>query len=302
MRQALYSHASRHHGVVSRSEAIQLGLTRGQFDNMVRQGVLLRVAPRVYVTAGSSETWHQRARVAALSVNGLVSHRAAAALHGVDGFSKRMVEVTTDKNQRPTKCSALLHRSTQMRFADSVELSGLPVTGISRTILDLAAVVRYSKFEQSVDAVLRRGLCDWPDLYEALTLHSIQGRNGCGPLRAILDARYGDTTIPDSNFNRMVVQLLERTGLPSPVVEHEIYDERGWLAARVDLAYPRRRLAIELDSVRWHLNRRSFEQDPRRKNALTLLGWTVLTFTWSDYIDHPARLVAQVSAALCQAA
>lgn len=300
--EALFAHASQHHGVISRPEALQLGLTKGQFDNMVRRRTLRRVAPQVFVAAGSPETWHQRARVAALTVGGLISHRAAAAVHGIDGFSHRWVEVTTGKDQRPTNGPWLLHRSTQMRFADGVEVAGLPVTSLTRTVLDLAAVTSYSKFEQGVDAVLRQGLCDWPDLYAALALHSIQGRNGCGPLRSLLDARYGDKVIPDSNFNRMVVQLLERMGAPSPKVEHEVRNERGRFVARVDLAYPRVRLAIELDSVRWHLNRESFEKDPRRKNALALLGWTVLTFTWADYIDHPAQLVRQVFSALDQAA
>ena len=300
--EALYAHASAHHGVVSRAEARQLGLSRGQFDNLARKGVLRRVAPRVFVIAGSPESWHQRARVAALAVEGLVSHTAAAAVHEIDGFAPRRIEVSAGKNQRPTKFPEQLHRSTQMRFADATVVAGLPVTGLERTVLDLAAVVPYSRFERSVDAVLRQGLCDWPDLYSVLAIHSIQGRNGCGPLRRILDARYGDTTIPDSGFNRMVVQLLERMGLPSPAIEHEILDHRGRFVARVDLAYPASWLAIELDSVRWHLNRESFEQDPRRKNALILLGWTVLTFTWSDYIDQPGALVRSVSSALQQAA
>lgn len=296
--EALYEHASTYFGVVTRAEAVELGVGKGQFDNLVRRGLLRRVAPCVYVVAGSSNSWHQRARIAALAVGGLVSHSAAATVHGIDGFEPRKIEVSVAKDRRPTKCPGCLHRSTQMRFADPSEIEGLPVTGLERTVLDLAAVLPYRRFERCVDAVLRQKLCDWPDLYQVLAIHSIQGRNGCGPLRAILDARYGDEAIPDSGFNRMVVQLLVQMGLPSPVVEHEIVDQRGRFVARVDLAYPSRRLAIELDSVRWHLNRESFEQDPRRKNALMLLGWTVLTFTWSDYIDRPGELVRSVAAAM----
>lgn len=299
---ALYAHAAAHHGVVSRKEALTLGLTANQVDYLSKKGQLKRAAPRVFVVAGSPRTWQQQARVAALSVDGLVSHAAAARLHGVDGFRRAAIELTVPKSRAPRTSAEILHRSTQYRLTDPVLIDAIPATGITRTVLDLAGVISYSRFDRVVDAVLRQKLCDWPDLYAVLAIHSIQGRNGCGPLRRLLDTRYGETAIPDSAWNRMVGQLLDRHGAPTPIYEHEIFDPAGRFIARVDLAYPRQNVAIELDSVRWHLNRQSFENDPRRKNKLLLQGWTVLTFTWSDYIDRPGALVSSVSAALQQAA
>ncbi len=73
--------------------------------------------------------------------------------------------------------------------------------------------------------------------------------------------------------------------------------EPGSLLAQVDLAYPDQRVAIELDSVRWHHNQRSFVEDRRRRNRLLLAGWNVLNFTWDDYVNRPADLCAQVKAA-----
>ncbi len=93
----------------------------------------------------------------------------------------------------------------------------------------------------------------------------------------------------------MVADLLVESGLERPVMEHQICDRAGQFIAQVDLAYPSRRLAIELDSKRWHLNSEAFERDPRRRNSLAANGWTVLTFTWSDYVDHPNQLCATVA-------
>lgn len=300
--EAIFDYASTHHGVVSRAELYALGLTKNQVNHLIRMGRLTRVSPGTFVIAGSPESWHRRARVASLAVDGLVSHRAAAALHGIDGFNLRQIEVTVPKDRRPRGTTELVHRSTQMHLADPIVVEAIPVTGLARTVLDLAAVLSYTRFERVIDAVIRQELCDWLDLYEVLVLHSMKGRNGCGPLRALLDVRYGDTRVPDSAFNRLVGQLLDRAGLPSANYEYEIADHRGRFIGRVDLAYPRQRLAIELDSVRWHLNRESFEKDPRRKNRLMLAGWTVLTFTWADYVDRPAELIRSVSTALRRAA
>lgn len=299
---ALYAHAAAHHGVVSRAEALALGLSSNQVDYLARKGALVRAGPGVFVVAGAPDSWHRRARIAALTLGGLVSHEAAASLHGIDGFRRAKLEITVAKDRRPRTSPERIRRSTQFHLADAVVLEGLPTTGLTRTVLDLAAVMSYARFERAVDAVLRQEMCDWLDLYQVLAVHSVQGRNGCGPLRRLLDTRYGDEAIPDSAWNRMVGQLLEHHGLPTPVYEHEIHDQRGQFIARVDLAFPQQRLAIELDSVRWHLNRESFEKDPRRKNKLALQGWTVLTFTWSDYTDQPWALVASVRSALQQAA
>lgn len=179
-------------------------------------------------------------------------------------------------------------------------IDGLPVTGIARTVLDLAAVVSPHRLNQALDAVIRQKLVEWPDLYEVLLRHSARGRNGCGKLRTLLEARYGDTVIPDSRWNRMVGTLLLDAGLSPPAFEYEVVDGEGRFVARIDLAYPRQKLAIELDSVRWHHNLESFTADPRRKNALLVEGWRVLSFTWSDFADHPRQLVKTVSTALTQ--
>ena len=100
----------------------------------------------------------------------------------------------------------------------------------------------------------------------------------------------------------MVAGLLGGAGLPRPVFEHRVTAPDGSLIAQVDLAYPAERLAIELDSVRWHFNLESFVADPRRRNQLSVVGWTVLTFTWDDYAKRPEALCATVERALRTAA
>jgi len=298
---SLYSYVSTRHGVFSRAEALTLGLSSSQINRRVQVGQFRRLAPSGYGIAGSPSTWHQKARMAALTTGGLVSHRAAAAVHEIDGFTEPAIEVIVPKYRKPRTTGFTIHRTTQFGKADPREIDGVPVTGLPRTVLDVAAVVRPRRLNWMVDAVLRQGLCDWEDLFHVWVIHSIQGRNGSGVLRKLLEERFGDARIPDSKWNRLVADLLVDAGLPTPVFEYEIRSN-GRLLGRVDLAYPEQRLAIELDSARWHLNSESFIKDPRRKNQLTLAGWTVLTFTWSDYADSPAMLIDTVRRALASAA
>ena len=291
-------HLAAHHGVFSRAEARSLGLTDNQISGLLDRREAVRTQPATYRSTAHRRTWKSNARGAALSARGVLSHRSAAALWGIDGFPMGLTEVTIPYKRSVRIPGVRIYRSKQFSLIDDVIIDGLPVTGIARTVLDLAAVVSPSRVNETFDAVIRQQLLEWPDLYEVLARHSARGRNGCGKLRALLDVRYGDTAIPDSRWNRMVLTLLSDAGLPDPIPEFEVRDKRGQFIGRVDLAYPRSRVAIELDSMRWHHNLESFTNDPRRKNALIVNGWTVLTFTWADFADHPGQLVRTVRAAL----
>lgn len=57
------------------------------------------------------------------------------------------------------------------------------------------------------------------------------------------------------------------------------------LIAQVDLAYVENKVAIELDSIGFHLNRAAFETDRRRDANLARHGWRVLRFTWAQCAD-----------------
>lgn len=294
----LTNFASTRHGVVSREEALACGMSASQLTRSVGKGVLLRLEPSVYGIAGAPDTWHRRARVATLSTGGLLSHDAAAANHRLDGFPQATVEVVIPKSRRVNRQDISVHRTTQFALAAPIQVNGIPTTGLERTVLDLAGTISYRRLEHVVDEVLRERLTSWPDLLDTWVCHSIQGRNGSGPLRRLLEERYGETAIPDSKWNRMVGRLLESAGIGTPDYEFTVRSHDDRFLGRVDLAYPKKQVAIELDSVRWHLNRESFEQDPRRKNTLVTSGWTVLTFTWSDYVDRPWQLIRIVRAAM----
>jgi very-short-patch-repair endonuclease len=46
-------------------------------------------------------------------------------------------------------------------------------------------------------------------------------------------------------------------------------------------------LVIELDGYAWHGDRRAFEEDRARDNALQALGWRVVRITWAKLRFDP---------------
>lgn len=296
---ALAKVARRHHGVISASQATSLGVTTHQLRRAVERGELERAHPGVFRVAGAPRTWHQSLLVAVLAggPNALASHRSAAALWELDGSTKGRKEVVGVRHRRERFGPATCHESTDLHLADPTRRQEIPCTGIERTLVDLGAVVPLERVQQAVDDAVRRNLCTWDDLLRTLATHSRRGRRGVGSLRAVLEASYGKD-VPDSHFNRLVERLLINGGLPAPAVEHVVRGHDGRFIARVDLAYPRLKIAIELDGRRDHLTATAFERDRIRQNALELEGWVVLRYTWRQYVDTPWQLVADVAAAI----
>ena len=287
----------RQYGIISRSQALAAGMTVGQINFRLSSGRWTRVARGVYHHRAVPLTPLSRLLAACIAHRGLASHRSAAALHGVEGFAHRRPEVAVRRGQKPAMGGVTLHESLQLDLAQPMVRNGIPCTGLARTVLDVAAVVSSNRLGRTIDAVLRDRRLRLIDLRWVLDTHCRRGRNGCAALRRALEERFGDEPVPLSDWSRMVADVLVAHGLEYPALEYRIHSENGAFVAQVDLAYPSRRLAIELDSRRWHLDYNSFVNDRRRRNQTTIAGWTVLNFTWSDYASRPEELCAVVTTA-----
>ena len=111
-------------------------------------------------------------------------------------------------------------------------------------------------------------------------------------LREVLAAWNGDG-LPEGVAEMRVVRALLVAGLPQPVRQYEIWVD-GVFVARVDLAYPPFRLAMELDGFRWHAGRRAFRSNRVRRNRVEAAGWRLLEAAPEDIDDLVAGAAAIV--------
>ena len=286
------------HGIISRSQAMSYGMTSAQIVHRTNTRQWVRAAPGVYRHASSEATRMASLLALCLAHKAWASHRSAAAVWGIVGYPLDRYELVVAARRTPIIRGAKVHTSSQMDLARPMVRQAIPCTGLARTVLDLASVVNRKRLDHTIDSLLRDRRLRLSDLYDVLVLHARRGRDGCAALRAALDARLDDGSVPLSEWSRMVSDLLVNAGIAAPVMEHQVLGPDGRLVAQVDLAYPDRRLAIELDSVRWHHNLDSFGSDRQRRNRLLLTGWNVLNFTWDDYARRPDELCTQVAAAI----
>lgn len=281
------------HGVISREQAIAAGVSRSQISRRLSSGDWKVIHPGVYRHTAVALTWEARLLAAVLSSGGVASHRCAAALWYLDGYSEPEIEVTIPNTQWRGLPDLRVHRTTQWDRRELTVKRGIPVTGINRTILDSAGVLGYQRTERLAESAIRKDLTSWIDLIETLRQHSRQGRNGCLTLRTLLDNRLGDKTVPLSEFSRLVTNLLVDAGIPKPVLEYRIVDQDDQHVLQTDLAWPDQKKAWELDGLQWHFGREDVERDRRKRNRAKSLGWNIQEILWTMYTDEPERLVAQ---------
>ena len=121
-------------------------------------------------------------------------------------------------------------------------------------------------------------------------------------MREILGERDAHYVPPASELEALFRELLRAAGLPDPVRQLDVGDGNGWIG-RVDFAYPRFGLLIELDGRRFHsalLDRRA---DARREQRLRAGGWAeVVRFSWFDVVHQPELVVALLHRLLAGAA
>lgn len=292
--------ASGQHGLVSRAQALASGASDGALRQRVSSGRWVRVAPGVYRIAGVPVTWHQRALAAVLVAGpgAVVSHHAAAVLFGLDGFRPGRLHLTVPSPRGGRNALATVHRSRTLAPTDVSIVERIPTTAPGRLLVDLAGAVSPDRLERAVDDVLVRRL----STLDAVTARlKATGRfSGRTALAGVL-AAWQPGPLPASVAEMRLVRCLLAAGLPQPVRQYQIRAQ-GRFVARVDVAYPWARLAIELDSFRWHAGRGAFDHDRTRRNRIEAAGWRVLHATPADLDDHARHVVAATRALLAAAA
>jgi very-short-patch-repair endonuclease len=281
--QILAALGSKQHGVVSRAELLGAGLSAGSIDRRVRSGALLVEYRGVYRVGHRAPSREARylAAVKACGPGAVLSGRAAAHLHGLIKGRPPPPEVLTRTERRiegiPTQ------RSRTLDPRDVTELQEIPVTTVSRTLVDLAAVLSPDELARAChEAGVLHGTT--PTQVEAV-LERRRYSPGVAALRTVL---HGDIHVTLSSLERRFLAQLKAAQLPLPQTN------RPAGGRRVDCRWPEHRLTIELDGYRYHRSRHAWEQDRRREREARLRGDEFRRYTYGDVFEQPRFMLGDL--------
>lgn len=239
----------------------------------------LRLLPDVYAWEGLPLDHRTRCAAAHLFLDGrgVISGRDAAALWGADALVRGApIEVTVPNGTRFRTPHGLRVVRSTLPAADLRERDGLPLTAPRRTAFDLARRLNLFDAVVCIDAMLAAGLVTESEIaWQAAERPSWPKAS---QIRLVLHFCDAGAESPQESRLRLI---LVGGRLPRPVTQYVVHDDDGRFVARLDLAYPHRKLGIEYDGDQ-HRSREAFRNDARRLNDLRACGWTVLRFVAAD--------------------
>jgi very-short-patch-repair endonuclease len=277
----------RQHGVITRVQLIEMGLTDQGINRRVADGRLWRVHQGVYAVGRPTLTLHGRFIAAVLScgAGAALSHIAAGVLLGVLRERGPRIDVTVPRGgQRRRRGALIIHRAA-LPETDLTTKHAIPVTTPARTLIDLADVLPRRQLERALDEAA----------YLRLDLSGLQprsGRRGNGVLAQVLQRHEPGSTLTRSELEERMLSLCLSFRLPTPEVNAAI---EGYV---VDFVWREQRLIVETDGWSTHGTRTAFERDRRRDADLLAAGWRVLRISYLRLEREPEWVARRIAKAL----
>ncbi|MFE5409150.1 hypothetical protein [Microbacterium sp. NPDC056569] len=197
------------------------GTTPRRLTAAVTAGELMRLRVGVYVETAAWNAAKPEARVIARAhalalsspTQPVVSHETAAAAHGLPLYraDRNRVHIIAPE-ARPGAAAGVIRHRGDLTDGEVVEIDGLQVTSLTRTVADVA---RTASFEQAVtvaDAALRQQFVTAPDEYdfdgaarfrqEVLVIAS-RSAHGLTRARRVVEFADGRAQLPGESISRI---------------------------------------------------------------------------------------------------
>ena len=282
---AIAALAVRQHGVVEYRQLVSLGLSAKAIAHRVQTGRLHPVHRGVYAVGHARLTERGRWMAAVLSAGdrAVLSHRSAAALWGLGAASSSRIDVTAPTERR--RPGVAMHQMT-IEADERTIRDGIPVTTVSRTLLDLAAVAPRRQVERALREAEHQRLGDQASVAVLLDRH--RGRKGTKALRDLLDRAQDGIT--RSDLEEAFLTFLDEHDFARPLLNAHVGDYE------CDCVWPAVKTVVELDGRAFHDDDHAFERDRERDRALHAAGFRTARVTWHAIHRRRARLERDLSA------
>lgn len=295
--QALAALAIRQHGVVSLDQFADLGLSATAVRARTTSGRLHRIHHGIYSLVPLDLLGRDGRFLGAVLACGpeaALSYRAAGLLHEIVRSDRTKIDVTVRGRSHRRHAGLDIHRSTTLAPQDVTTLHAIPCTTISRTLLDLAQVIKGRPLERALDQAEILRLLDVDELLDQIERN--KARPAAKRLRAVLDAHYIGSTLTWSELEELFLALCRRAGLPIPEINALIDPNDGDPnVIRVDFVWRDHRVIVETDGHGTHGTRQAFEEDRRRDQRLFAAGWIVMRITWRQLTRSPDEVVGRLA-------
>lgn len=287
--------AAQQAGLVTRTQARELGIDRHHLAYRVTAGDWKALTPDVLALAGSPATPHQSALAATMAAGtgSALAMQSCLAWNEIPGFELLPAHTTLPRRTRRPVLGPLHttniwpehHRTTRL---------GVPVTTVARALADLTPVLHPKRLERALDTAWSKGLVSGAMLQRVIDDLRRRGQPSLKPLQALIEERGGDWLPPASLLERRFHDLIGNAGLP-PFERLVILGDGIGIIGEVDALDRAARLVVEIDSVTYHSSPTDVARDEAQDVRLRALGLHVERIGEVELLKHPTQVLARVN-------
>lgn len=284
--------AGRQLQLITVSQLLECGMTRRAIYSQDHLGNLHRIHRGIYAIHPPPHGRDQRwlAAVLACGPEALLSREPAAAVQGFLEVASMIPHVTSPSGRGRRREGIVVHEGT-IDPRDRRRVGSIPCTSADRVLVDLAPTRDEAEIERLLVAAESRRLVKRGRLAELI--EERRGLPGIGRLASVLAL---EPALTRSEMEAMFVPVWRLAGVPRPRVNHAVAVPTEPRPLHVDLAWPEIKLAVELDSQRFHGDWERAERDRERDQALALAGWVCHRFVRRAVVADPAHVAARIRA------
>ncbi|MGH3558341.1 MAG: hypothetical protein ACRDTK_12755 [Mycobacterium sp.] len=220
---------------------------------------------------------------------GVLAGYSASALHGarwIDAWQPAAIIHTNRRRIPGVEVWEQLIEPDEICVVDRMR-----ITTPERTALDLACVYPLDEAVAAIDSLARATRLKLADV--DVLAQRYKGRRGIRRARVALDLVDAGAESPRETWLRLV---LIRAGFPRPQTQIPVYNEFGVLIGEVDMGWEEIMVGVEYEGDHHWRNRRQFDKDIGRLEALTEAGWIDVRVTAEDTVATVERRVAAARA------
>jgi hypothetical protein len=271
--------------VVATWQLSELGYGRNAVAKAASVGRLHRVHRGVYVVGHRTLTWEGRCMAAMLaSYPSVASHLSAAWLWGLKRSPPETIHLTS-RRTRKAKRTFVVH-TADLASRDLARREGIPVTSISRTILDVAVTSRLRTVRRHIQLADDLKLFDLREMEDLLG--RTKGHRGRAKVREALDLYEERPVFTRSGLEERFLEVVREAGLPEPAMNFFV------AGCEIDAWWEAERFGVELDVFETHGSRLSFEEDRERDDALLHAGIETTRVTGPRLDREPGAVVDSI--------
>lgn len=287
----------------------QTGITPAQMRTLIRAGYLVRSRRGVYATKAAVDSAHGQpgpvhalrvaAALAATKPDAVASHHSAARIHGLDMLEPPPEETVTLTRRPPGRSTTreqagIVFHCAQLPEHHVTRVRGVPVTTVTRTVVDVARVSSFRAGVALADSALRLDLTSKPEL--GAVLRTCTQWPGIDRARRVVAFSSG---LAESVLESCARVIFDEQGLEPPELQAGIRGD-GFVAW-ADFCWPEHKTLAEADGLAKYSRRQDMLDQFRRDRQLRDAGYRVVHFTWQEIFSTPELVVARIRDAFAAA-